>query len=90
MLIAPKPGGSLTAATASLSTAYGVSSSAWSRTGSTLTLTVVVPPNAAATVRVPASSAATVTAPPEAVPQGFSDGAAVYAVGSGSYTFTAN
>jgi alpha-L-rhamnosidase len=89
MLIAPKPGGSLTAATASLSTAYGVSSSVWSRSGTSLTLKVTVPPNATATVRVPASSAATVTAPPEAVPQGFADGAAVYAVGSGSFTFQA-
>jgi alpha-L-rhamnosidase len=90
ILVAPKPGGSLTAATASLSTAYGMSSSAWSRSGSVLTLKVTVPPNATATVRVPASSAATVTAPPEAVPQGFADGAAVYAIGSGSYTFQAS
>jgi alpha-L-rhamnosidase len=87
--IAPQPGGSLTAATTSLLTAYGVSSSAWSRTATTLTLKVTVPPNATASVRIPASSAATVTAPPEAVPQGFSDGAAVYAIGSGNYTFQA-
>ncbi|HEY0534516.1 MAG TPA: family 78 glycoside hydrolase catalytic domain [Actinoplanes sp.] len=90
MLIAPKPGGSLTAATASLTTAYGVSSSVWSRTGTSLTLKVSVPPNATAIVRMPASSAAAVTAPPEAVPQGFDGGAAVFAVGSGSYTFTAS
>ena len=56
----------------------------------TRTLNVTVPPNATAIVRVPASSAAAVTAPPEAVPQGFSDGAAVYAIGSGRYIFRAN
>lgn len=54
-----------------------------------LTLRVVVPPNATATVRVPASSAAAVTPPPEAVPQGYANGVASYALGSGSYTFTA-
>jgi alpha-L-rhamnosidase len=89
VLIAPKPGGTLTAASSSLQTAYGVTSSAWTKSGTTLTLTVVVPPNATATVRVPASSAAAVTAPPEAVPQGYADGAAAYLLGSGSYTFTA-
>jgi alpha-L-rhamnosidase len=48
----------------------------------------VVPPNTTATIRVPASSAGAVTAPAEAVPQGYGDGAAAYALGSGSYTFT--
>jgi alpha-L-rhamnosidase len=89
VLIAPQPGGSLTAASASLQTAYGVTSSAWTRANSTLTLKIVVPPNATATVRVPATSAAAVTAPPEAVPQGFTNGVASYSIGSGSYTFTA-
>jgi alpha-L-rhamnosidase len=89
VLIAPKPGGTLTAATASLATAYGVTRSSWTRSGATLTLHVVVPPNATATVRVPASSAAAVTAPAEAVPQGFADGVASYSIGSGRYTFTA-
>ncbi|MEU4219095.1 family 78 glycoside hydrolase catalytic domain [Actinoplanes sp. NPDC026623] len=89
VLIAPRPGGSLTAATASLLTAYGQTRSEWTRSGSTLTLRVVVPPNATATVRVPAASAAAVTAPAEAVPQGYANGVASYALGSGSYTFTA-
>jgi alpha-L-rhamnosidase len=89
VLIAPRPGGTVTAATASLQTRYGQTRSEWTRSGSTLTLKVVVPPNATATVRVPASSVAAVTAPAEAVPQGYSGGAAAYSLASGSYTFTA-
>ncbi|AGZ44920.1 alpha-L-rhamnosidase [Actinoplanes friuliensis] len=90
VLIAPKPGGTLTSATASLLTGYGQTRSEWTRSGSTLTLKVVVPPNATATVKVPASSAAAVTAPAEAVAQGYAGGTASYTLPSGSYTFTAN
>ena len=89
LLIAPKPGGTLTAATAELITGYGQTSSSWTRSGSTLTLTVVVPPNATATIQIPSSSATAVNAPPEAVPQGYANGTASFALGSGSYTFTA-
>jgi alpha-L-rhamnosidase len=81
VLIAPRPGGSLTSATADLTTSYGQTRSEWSRSGSALTLKVIVPPNATATVRVPASS---VSAPAEAV----SLGGTSYALGSGTYTFT--
>ncbi|KUL39505.1 alpha-L-rhamnosidase [Actinoplanes awajinensis] len=88
VLVAPRPGGPLTTAAASLTTAYGVSSSSWRRTGAALALEVVVPPNATAVVRVPAGSAAAVTAPAEAVPQGYANGVASYTVGSGRYTFT--
>ncbi|HET6482390.1 MAG TPA: alpha-L-rhamnosidase C-terminal domain-containing protein, partial [Actinoplanes sp.] len=82
VLVAPQPGGTLTAATTSLRTPYGVTSSSWTRSGTTLTLTVVVPPNATTTVRVPG---VTVSTPPEAVPQE----AGSYWLASGSYTFTA-
>jgi alpha-L-rhamnosidase len=82
VLIAPKPGGTVTSATAALQTRYGQTRSEWTRTGSALTLKVVVPPNTTAIVQVPGN---TVTAPPEAVPQG----AASYSLPSGSYTFTA-
>jgi alpha-L-rhamnosidase len=88
ILIAPKPGGGLTTATADLTTGYGQTSSSWSKAGSTLTLQVVVPPNATATVRVPAVSSAAVTAPAEAVSLGYANGAASFALASGSYTFT--
>jgi alpha-L-rhamnosidase len=79
LLIEPKPGGSLTAASSSLQTAYGTASSSWTRSGATLTLRVVVPPNTTATVRL----AGSVSPPAEAVPQG----AGGYAVPAGSYTF---
>ena len=88
VLIAPKPGGTLTSASTALQTAYGETRSEWTRSGSALTLKVVVPPNATATVQVPASSAAAVTAPAEAVAQGYANGTASYALPSGSYTFT--
>ncbi|WP_433379182.1 family 78 glycoside hydrolase catalytic domain [Actinoplanes sp. CA-142083] len=81
LLIEPKAGGSLTSASASLQTAYGPASSSWSRSGATLTLRVVVPPNTTATVRL----AGSVSAPAEAVPQG----AGSWALPSGSYTFVA-
>ncbi|MFI7599266.1 family 78 glycoside hydrolase catalytic domain [Actinoplanes sp. NPDC049681] len=88
LLIAPKPGGSLTAATTSLMTGYGQTRTQWTRSGGKLTLAVVVPPGTTATIEVPAPDAAAVTAPAEAVPQGYADGAAAYSLGSGSYTFT--
>jgi alpha-L-rhamnosidase len=87
ILIAPRPGGTLTSASSDLTTAYGPARSAWTRSGSALTLSVVVPPNTTATVRVPAASAAAVTAPAEAVSLGFANGTASYALASGSYTF---
>ncbi|GAA2541706.1 family 78 glycoside hydrolase catalytic domain [Winogradskya consettensis] len=90
LTLAPRPGGSLTQATTSLTTSYGQTRTQWSRSGTTLTLKVTVPPNTTATVQVPASSAAAVTAPPEAVAQGYSSGTASYSLGSGTYTFTAS
>jgi alpha-L-rhamnosidase len=88
LLIAPRPGGTLTSASSDLTTVYGPARSAWTRSGSTLTLSVVVPANSAATVRVPATSAAAVTAPAEAVLLSYANGSASYALPSGSYTFT--
>ncbi|GAA2631725.1 alpha-L-rhamnosidase [Paractinoplanes durhamensis] len=84
VLIAPLPGGTLTSAAAALTTGYGPTSSSWTRSGSTLTLKVVIPAGATATVRLPVFSSGSVTAPPEAVPQGVGS----YSLGSGSYTFT--
>ena len=89
LLIAPRPGGSLTSADTALTTGYGRARTQWTRSGTALRVNVVVPPNTTATVEIPASSAAAVTAPAEAVPQGFRDGTASYALPSGSYTFTA-
>ncbi|MDT5041509.1 MAG: alpha-L-rhamnosidase [Actinoplanes sp.] len=86
ILIAPKPGGGLTTATSDLTTDYGQTRSSWSTSGTTLTLQVIVPPNATATVRIPSASA--VSAPAQAVPLGTANGVASYAVASGIYTFT--
>ncbi|GAA2898294.1 rhamnosidase [Actinoplanes cyaneus] len=84
VLLAPQPGGTLTSASSDLLTAYGRVRSSWSRSGSTITLQVVVAPGTSATVRVPG---ATVTsAPAEAVPVGGTS----YVVGAGTYTFTSN
>ena len=88
ILIAPKPGGDLTTATSDLTTAYGRTLSSWSKNGSSLTLRVIVPPNATATVRVPAGSTAAVTAPAQATSLGYANGAASFALPSGSYPFT--
>jgi alpha-L-rhamnosidase len=87
--IAPLPGGGLTSARAALSTDYGPAVSDWSSAGGALTLRAQVSTNSTATVRVPAPSAAAVSAPPEAVSLGYADGAAIYHVPAGGYTFTA-
>ena len=89
VLVAPKPGGGLTSAKSAYETPYGQAVSDWSISGGVLTLKVRVPAGASATVRVPAGSASAVTAPAQAVPFGYSAGAATYRLPSGSYTFTA-
>ncbi|RKS75471.1 alpha-L-rhamnosidase [Motilibacter peucedani] len=58
--VAPRPGGGLTAASARHLTPYGPASTSWTRTGETLTVDVVVPPNAAAVVELPGTAAVTV------------------------------
>jgi alpha-L-rhamnosidase len=82
LLIAPKPGGGLTSAKASLNTPYGTAVSDWSMSGSALTLRVTVPAGSSATVQLP--NAAT-GVPAEATPLGGN----AYYVPAGSYTFTA-
>jgi alpha-L-rhamnosidase len=51
--IAPHPGGGLTSASASITTPYGLASVAWSITGTTLTVEVLLPPGASGTLRPP-------------------------------------
>ena len=60
VLIAPRPGGGLSWAGASLRTAYGDTSTLWHRQGSQFTLEVSLPPNTWATVSLPTSDAASV------------------------------
>jgi alpha-L-rhamnosidase len=84
LLIAPRPGGGLTTANATLATQYGSASSSWTISGGQLTLRVTVPAGTSATVTVPTSSPSSVNAPAEAVPSGGS-----YFLPAGTYTFTA-
>ncbi|WP_316824887.1 glycoside hydrolase family 78 protein [Pedobacter miscanthi] len=53
ILIAPRPGGKLTNATAELETAYGTVKSSWTIAGGVFKLDVTVPANATATVILP-------------------------------------
>ncbi len=55
-IIAPRPGGGLTSAHASIATQYGTLSSAWSLDGSSFTLDVTVPPNTWSTITVPGTT----------------------------------
>jgi alpha-L-rhamnosidase len=61
VLIQPHPGGGLSAAQASLRTAYGETVSGWALADGRLTVTAVVPPNAHASVRLPAATLAGVS-----------------------------
>jgi alpha-L-rhamnosidase len=83
LLIAPRPGGGLTSASASDATPYGQAVSDWSVSGGVLTLRVTVPAGTSATVQVPGTNA--VNAPAPAVPTG----PRTYYLPAGSYTFTA-
>ncbi|WP_145856336.1 glycoside hydrolase family 78 protein [Pedobacter suwonensis] len=53
ILIAPRPGGKLTSASAALETVYGTIKSSWTLTDGTFKLDVTVPANASATVVLP-------------------------------------
>lgn len=53
ILIRPLLGGPLTSASASLETPYGMASSAWTKEGDKLKMTLVIPPNTTATVEFP-------------------------------------
>ena len=57
MMIAPRPGGGLTHASARHHTPYGVAESAWRITDGTITVEVVVPPNTTASVVLPGTDA---------------------------------
>jgi len=94
--IAPAIGGGLTSGSGRLETVYGPLSSAWRTVGSGVELTVTVPVNTVAEVRIPASAQWMVTegGRPAYRAEGvrflrMAGGAAVFEVGSGSYTFRA-
>jgi alpha-L-rhamnosidase len=56
VLIAPKPGGRITSASASVESRYGHTAAAWRIDDGTFSLDVTVPPNATATVTLPDGS----------------------------------
>ncbi|MDC2945812.1 family 78 glycoside hydrolase catalytic domain [Streptomyces heilongjiangensis] len=92
--IAPVPGGNLTEGSGSLSTVYGRLSSKWSTGDGAFGLKVTVPVNTVAEVHVPTRTRWAVTegGRPADAAKGVrflrvEDGAAVFEVGSGTYSF---
>jgi alpha-L-rhamnosidase len=94
IIFRPRPGGSLTFASASLETPYGLAQSGWKRDGAALQLNVTVPPNTQGIVYLPAATSDGVTESGRAL----SRVAGIYAishsgrqtrieVGSGRYQF---
>lgn len=95
ILIAPQPGGGLTSAQGCYDSVQGPISNAWTYTGSTFTMAVSIPPNTTAQIFVPTMNAGDIVESgvpaadsPGVTYLGVSNGAAIYAVGSGSYQFS--
>ncbi len=95
-IIHPYPAGDLTFVKASHQTPYGTIVSSWKKDAGEFTLDVTIPANTTATVWVPARDAAAVmeSGHPAAEAKGVrfvraEAGAAVYEVGSGTYSFRA-
>ncbi len=95
-IIHPRPGGGLTFAKAEFQSIHGKIVSDWKIEKGQFKLNVVIPVNTTSDVYVPATSAAAVKENGKAAANAkgvvflrMEDGAAVFAVGSGSYLFTA-
>jgi alpha-L-rhamnosidase len=88
VLLAPRPGGGLTSASASHETLYGTVKSAWTLEGERFEWSVTLPANTTATVRVPAKPEQSVTegGQPVSIVRREKD-AAILEIGSGSYRF---
>ena len=94
IIIRPRPGGDLTYVKASYKSIHGTIATHWELTDGNLKLNVTIPANTIATVYVPAVSADSVTESSEEANQApgvtflhMEDNAAVYEVGSGTYSF---
>ena len=94
VILKPRPLGDLTWAKAHHDSLYGRIASAWQRTATTFDWQITVPPNTTASVHVPTPDAASVTesGQPAATASNVKflrqeAGAAVYAVGAGTYRF---
>ncbi|MFB9836810.1 family 78 glycoside hydrolase catalytic domain [Actinoallomurus acaciae] len=88
IVIHPRPGGSLTKASATYRSDYGEIASRWSVSGGRFTLEVTVPVNTTAEVWVPAANASHVTQDGAKFVR-MQDGSAVFTVGSGHWHFSA-
>ncbi len=95
ILIAPQPGGGLTAAQGCYDSIQGPISNAWTYAASTFNMSVDVPPNTTAQIWVPTTNASAITessvsaaSSPGVTFVGVSNNAAIYNVGSGNYTFS--
>ena len=94
IIIRPSVVGDLTEASATYDSVSGPIASHWKRDGNRLTLNVTIPPNTTATVYVPAGSASRVQEGSQPASRstgvtlrGMEDGAAVFGVSSGHYSF---
>jgi alpha-L-rhamnosidase len=93
-IIKPAVVGDLTWVKAHYDSPYGRIVSNWKREGEKLTMDVTIPPNSTATIYVPAKDAASITESGKPATKAvgvkflrMENGAAVYAVGSGTYHF---
>ena len=96
LVIHPRPGGGIKFVKASYDSIHGRVATHWQDAAGQFTAGVTIPVNTTATVYVPARDAASVTESgrPAGEAPGvrflrFAEGAAVYEIGSGSYTFVA-
>ena len=94
ILIQPVPGEGLTWANTSYNSTRGLISTAWTNSGNTFNLAVVIPPNTTAQIYVPTTNASAVTesglpaaSSPGVTYVGLSNNYAIYAVGSGQYAW---
>ncbi len=94
IIVKPQPVGDLAYVKASYKSMHGLIVSNWKREGDNLAMDVTIPINTTATVHVPANAAAGVTESGTSAPNADGvkflrreNGAAVYAVGSGTYRF---
>jgi alpha-L-rhamnosidase len=78
---------SLSSAAARVETVRGPISVAWNQTNGILELRATIPANTSATVSVPTVTPSKVTAEPPIPLQQFTNGTAIYEVGSGHYVF---
>jgi hypothetical protein len=95
ILIQPVPGAGLTWANTTYNSTSGLIATAWTNAGGVFHLDVVIPPNTTAQIYVPTTNANSVTESgvpaaisPGVTYAGFSNGYAIYTVGSGQYVWS--